>query len=130
MSERCDLLITNLNAATMDPSIAGGYGVIEDAAIAVTKGRIVWIGPRRDLPECTPDRIVDGEGQWATPGLIDCHTHLVYGGHRAGEFARRLGERVTKKWLALAGVLFLPCGRHGVPVPRTCISWLSPVCTP
>ncbi|WP_444918542.1 imidazolonepropionase [Microbulbifer sp. JMSA003] len=91
MSERCDLLITNLNAATMDPSIAGGYGVIEDAAIAVTKGRIVWIGPRRDLPECTPDRIVDGEGQWATPGLIDCHTHLVYGGHRAGEFARRLG---------------------------------------
>ncbi|WP_444928950.1 imidazolonepropionase [Microbulbifer sp. SSSA002] len=91
MSERCDLLITNLNAATMDPSIAGGYGVIEDAAIAVTKGRIVWIGPRRELPECTPDLIVDGEGQWATPGLIDCHTHLVYGGHRAGEFARRLG---------------------------------------
>ncbi|MCO1335027.1 imidazolonepropionase [Microbulbifer sp. OS29] len=91
MSERCDLLITNLNVATMDPSIAGGYGVIEDAAIAVTKGRIVWIGPRRDLPGCTSDHIVDGEGQWATPGLIDCHTHLVYGGHRAGEFARRLG---------------------------------------
>ncbi|MFA0813430.1 imidazolonepropionase [Microbulbifer epialgicus] len=91
MTERCDLLITNVNAATMDPSIVGGYGAVEDAAVAVTGGKIVWLGPRRELPDCTPDQIIDGEGQWLTPGLIDCHTHLVYGGHRAGEFARRLG---------------------------------------
>ncbi|WP_444937978.1 imidazolonepropionase [Microbulbifer sp. JMSA002] len=91
MTERCDLLITNVNAATMDPSIAGGYGAVEDAAVAVTGGKIVWLGPRRELPACAPDKVIDGEGQWLTPGLIDCHTHLVYGGHRAGEFARRLG---------------------------------------
>ncbi|WP_444910776.1 imidazolonepropionase [Microbulbifer sp. TRSA005] len=91
MTERCDLLITNMNAATMDPSIAGGYGAVEDAAVAVTGGKIVWLGPRRELPDCAPDKVIDGEGQWLTPGLIDCHTHLVYGGHRAGEFARRLG---------------------------------------
>ncbi|SDK54721.1 imidazolonepropionase [Microbulbifer yueqingensis] len=91
MTERCDLLLTNLHAATMDPSIPGGYGAVEDAAVAVTGGRIVWIGPRRELPECTADRVIDGEGQWLTPGLVDCHTHLVYGGHRASEFARRLG---------------------------------------
>ncbi|GAB2903413.1 imidazolonepropionase [Microbulbifer echini] len=91
MTERCDLLITNVNAATMDPSIAGGYGAVEDAAVAVTGGKIVWLGPRRELPDCAPDEVIDGEGQWLTPGLIDCHTHLVYGGHRAGEFARRLG---------------------------------------
>ncbi|WP_444923915.1 imidazolonepropionase [Microbulbifer sp. DLAB2-AF] len=91
MTERCDLLITNVNAATMDPSIAGGYGAVEDAAVAVTGGKIVWLGPRRELPDCAPDKVIDGEGQWLTPGLIDCHTHLVYGGHRAGEFARRLG---------------------------------------
>jgi imidazolonepropionase len=75
----------------MDPSIAGGYGAVEDAAVAVTGGKIVWLGPRRELPDCAPDKVIDGEGQWLTPGLIDCHTHLVYGGHRAGEFARRLG---------------------------------------
>ncbi|WP_237067721.1 imidazolonepropionase [Microbulbifer guangxiensis] len=91
MTERCDLLITNANAATMDPSIPGGYGAIEDVAIAVTGGRIVWIGPRQELPDCAADETVDGEGCWVTPGLIDCHTHLVYGGHRASEFARRLG---------------------------------------
>ncbi|WGL15712.1 imidazolonepropionase [Microbulbifer bruguierae] len=91
MTERCDLLITNVHAATMDPSLPGAYGAIEDAAVAVTGNKIVWIGPRRDLPETTADQIIDGEGQWLTPGLIDCHTHLVYGGHRAGEFARRLG---------------------------------------
>ncbi|WP_105102327.1 imidazolonepropionase [Microbulbifer pacificus] len=91
MTERCDLLITNVHAATMDPSLPGAYGAIEDAAVAVTGNKIVWIGPRRELPECAADQIVDGEGQWLTPGLIDCHTHLVYGGHRASEFARRLG---------------------------------------
>ncbi|WP_288131679.1 imidazolonepropionase [Microbulbifer sp.] len=91
MTERCDLLITNVHAATMDPSMPGAYGAIEDAAVAVTGNKIVWIGPRRELPDTAADQIIDGEGQWLTPGLIDCHTHLVYGGHRAGEFARRLG---------------------------------------
>lgn len=91
MTERCDLLITNVHAATMDPSVAGAYGPVEDAALAVTGGKIVWLGPRSELPECSADHILDGEGQWLTPGLIDCHTHLVYGGHRASEFARRLG---------------------------------------
>nr|WP_010132366.1 imidazolonepropionase [Microbulbifer agarilyticus] len=91
MTERCDLLITNVHAATMDPSLPGAYGAVEDAAVAVTGNKIVWIGPRRELPETTADLVIDGEGQWLTPGLIDCHTHLVYGGHRASEFARRLG---------------------------------------
>ncbi|MBY6191215.1 imidazolonepropionase [Microbulbifer agarilyticus] len=91
MTERCDLLITNVHAATMDPSLPGAYGAVEDAAVAVTGNKIVWIGPRRELPETAADLVIDGEGQWLTPGLIDCHTHLVYGGHRASEFARRLG---------------------------------------
>lgn len=86
----------------MDPSIPGAYGAIGDAAVAVTGGKIVWLGPRGELPECTPDRVYDGEGQWLTPGLIDCHTHLVYGGHRAGEFSRRLGGESYED-MALAG---------------------------
>lgn len=91
MTERCELLITNIHAATMNPSLPGAYGAVEDAAVAVTGGRIVWLGPRKELPDTAADKTVDGEGRWLTPGLVDCHTHLVYGGHRASEFARRLG---------------------------------------
>lgn len=86
----------------MDPSIPGAYGAITDAAVAITGDKIVWLGPRDKLPKCTPDRVYDGEGQWLTPGLIDCHTHLVYGGHRAGEFSRRLGGESYED-MALAG---------------------------
>ncbi|WHI51435.1 hypothetical protein P3339_00945 [Microbulbifer sp. MLAF003] len=125
MTERCDLLITNVNAATMDPSIVGAYGAVEDAAVAVTGGKIVWLGPRRELPDCTPDEVIDGEGQWLTPGLIDCHTHLVYGGHRAGEFARRLGERAMKKWPAPVVALFLQCAPPVQPVPSSYIDYLN-----
>ncbi|MEX2961863.1 imidazolonepropionase [Microbulbifer sp. TYP-18] len=106
MTERCDLLITNVHAATMDPSVSGAYGAVEDAAVAITGDRIVWLGPRRELPHCAADHNIDGEGGWLTPGLIDCHTHLVYGGHRASEFARRLGgESYTEVALSGGGIL-------------------------
>ena len=64
---------------------------IPDAAMAVRDGKILWLGARRALPE--PLRAWPHEnlnGAWVTPGLVDCHTHLVYGGHRADEFALRL----------------------------------------
>jgi imidazolonepropionase len=77
------MLLTNLKAATMDR----GYGLIEDAAILVEDGRIAWIGPRSEAPA---GAAADCEGRLATPGLIDCHTHLVYGGSRAHEFEQRL----------------------------------------
>jgi imidazolonepropionase len=78
------MLLTNLNAATM----RDGYGLIEDAAVLVEGGSIAWVGPRREAPP-DPDAL-DCGGRLATPGLIDCHTHLVYGGNRAGEFEQRL----------------------------------------
>jgi imidazolonepropionase len=85
-----DCLITDCHVATM----AGdeGYGEIRDAAIAVQDGRIAWIGPEDDLPEMAEDALdeVTLNGAWVTPGLIDCHTHLVYGGQRANEFEMRL----------------------------------------
>ncbi|MHA1153892.1 MAG: imidazolonepropionase [Alphaproteobacteria bacterium] len=69
------------------------YGAIEDGAIAVTEGRIAWVGPRAELPG-TPESLArevhDLAERWLTPGLIDCHTHLVYGGDRAAEFELRL----------------------------------------
>jgi imidazolonepropionase len=66
-------------------------GAIRDGALAVSDGRIAWVGARRDLPPALSAREeIDGRGGWLTPGLIDCHTHLVYAGNRAREFERRL----------------------------------------
>ena len=70
---------------------ACGATTVPDAAIVVEQGRIAWVGVHVDLPESyrhLPQH--DGQGAWVTPGLVDCHTHLVYGGQRASEFAMRL----------------------------------------
>src|SRR3954468_10569972 len=83
-----DLLLTNLRLATMQPGGAP-YGEVPFDAMALHQGRIAWIGASGDAPPAAER--VDGGGRWATPGLIDCHTHLVYGGNRAREFEMRLG---------------------------------------
>jgi imidazolonepropionase len=96
-----DLLLTDLNVATM----ADGhepYGAIENAAIAISAGRIAWIGPEADLPgEEAANRRSLG-GRWLTPALIDCHTHLVFAGNRAAEFEQRLSG-ATYEEIARAG---------------------------
>lgn len=78
--------------ATLDPALEG-YGEIRDGALASRAGRIVWVGPEGDLPapprECARE-VHDLEGGWLTPGLVDCHTHLVFAGDRSGEFEARL----------------------------------------
>jgi len=69
------------------------YGRIEDGALAVSGGKIRWLGRRRALPagaSSDAGRIHDGKGRWVTPGLVDCHTHLVYAGSRAADFEMRL----------------------------------------
>ncbi len=69
-----------------------GLGIVEAGAIAAGGGRIVFAGPQDALSAASHARarVIDCEGRWITPGLIDCHTHLVYGGDRAQEFERRL----------------------------------------
>ena len=68
----------------------GRYSVMEDAAIVTNAGLIEWIGPRAELAPVDAERSVDLGGAWVTPGLIDCHTHAVFGGNRSGEFEQRL----------------------------------------
>ena len=68
----------------------GVYSIIEDAAILTSGERIEWIGPRQSLPVTADARVVELNGAWVTPGLIDCHTHTVFGGNRSGEFEQRL----------------------------------------
>ncbi|NIE76007.1 imidazolonepropionase [Pantoea sp. Ap-967] len=75
------------HAATLSE---GRYSVIEDAAIVTHEGLIEWIGPRAELALVKAERTVDLGGAWVTPGLVDCHTHAVFGGNRSGEFEQRL----------------------------------------
>ena len=80
-----DLVIHNVHLATMEH----GYGELLDAAIAVKDGRIAWFGPGDELP-ASGAVLFDGQGCWLTPGLIDCHTHIVHAGNRSDEFEARL----------------------------------------
>ncbi|MES2261052.1 MAG: imidazolonepropionase [Pseudomonadota bacterium] len=87
MGATWDALITNVQLATM----VGGYGEQRDAAIAVKDGRIAWIGASADAQAEGMAAVVhDGAGRWLTPGLVDCHTHIVHAGNRSDEFEARL----------------------------------------
>jgi imidazolonepropionase len=86
-TEEVDSLWVNVHLATM--TATGPYGMVKDGAMAIGGDKIAWIGKRTDLPadlESRVDHVYDGQSGWITPGLIDCHTHLVYAGSRAREF--------------------------------------------
>ncbi len=68
----------------------GNYSIIEDAALVTVGSLIEWIGPRSEVPAADYAQVHDLHGAWVTPGLIDCHTHTVFGGNRSGEFEQRL----------------------------------------
>ena len=74
----------------MDPDVPAPFGAIEDGAIAIQDGRIIRVGRRVELAGMKAHKIERLDGAWVTPGLVDCHTHLVFGGNRAGEFEQRL----------------------------------------
>ena len=96
-----DTLLTDINVATMLPGGAP-YGPIENAAIALANGSIAWIGPQSELAETSANETRSLGGCWATPALIDCHTHLVFGGNRATEHEQRL-EGASYEDIARAG---------------------------
>ena len=86
-----DYIIHNVNIATLSDQYTSEdnpYGVIENSAIGINGGVITYLGAYD--PELETHDTLDAQGQWLTPGLIDCHTHLVYGGNRANEFEMRL----------------------------------------
>src|SRR3954453_14621581 len=90
MAERFDRIWHHARLATVRADLPD-LGVIEQGVIASRDGRIVFAGGRADFPsDADAAERIDCGGRWITPGLVDCHTHLVYGGHRANEFAMRL----------------------------------------
>ncbi len=80
----------------------GKYSIIEQAAIVTSGALIEWIGPEAQADATACDAVVDLNGAWVTPGLIDCHTHTVFGGNRSGEFEQRL-QGVSYAEIAAAG---------------------------
>ncbi|WP_176479192.1 imidazolonepropionase [Mesorhizobium sp. WSM3860] len=92
----------NARLATM--AEGAGLGIVEKGAVAVRDGLIVYAGAEADIPASFGQGIetVDCAGRWITPGLIDCHTHLVYAGNRANEFEMRLAG-ATYEEVARAG---------------------------
>jgi imidazolonepropionase len=96
-----DLLLTNVRIATMRD--VDGYGAIPDGALGIRGGIIVFAGASHDVPrDATATHAIDAQRRWATPGLVDCHTHVVYAGNRAGEFEQRL-EGASYADIAAAG---------------------------
>lgn len=97
-----DTLWLNARLATMTPGGAP-YGTIADGALAARDGAIAWVGARADLP-AAPERlaaqVIDARGRWITPGLVDPHTHLVFGGDRVADFERRVAG---ESYVAAAG---------------------------
>jgi imidazolonepropionase len=84
-----DTVWKNAQLATLAPG-ADGLGIVAKGAVICANGRIVYAGPEAEMPQAGGVRVIDCEGRLITPGLVDCHTHLVYGGDRAQEFEMRL----------------------------------------
>ena len=103
LPQQVDSLWLDGHIATM--AAETGYGIITNGAIAVANGQIVWIGPQAQLPDQAHRRAIEVhrlKGGWVTPGLIDCHTHIVYAGDRANEFEMRL-DGASYQEIAQAG---------------------------
>ena len=96
-----DLLLTDARIATMQRDRAA-YGVIDDGVIAVADGSIAWVGTSADMPASDAAQSISLQDKWITPALIDCHTHLVFGGNRASEFEQRL-QGASYEEIARAG---------------------------
>lgn len=111
-TERWDGLIVGASLATLDGD--AGYGAIVDGALGWRDGVLTHVGARADLP-ATPDAladdVIDAGGGWITPGLVDCHTHVVFAGDRAAEFEQRL-QGADYEQIARGGGGILSTVRH------------------
>ncbi len=103
----CQKIWINAQVATMDPRVKAPYGLLRDHSIGVQDGKIVFISPMQVInTDDFKGEIIDAGGNFLTPGLIDSHTHLIYGGQRSGEFTQRLsGSSYTEISRTGGGIL-------------------------
>ncbi|GGD37371.1 imidazolonepropionase [Pseudoxanthomonas indica] len=106
MTQAHELAHTGLLVGARLITLAGneGYGIVEDAALGWRQGRLDFVGALQDVPDAWRSErdVVDAQGRWITPGLIDCHTHAVFAGDRASEFEQRL-QGASYEEIARAG---------------------------
>ncbi len=100
MTTTSDLVIHNARVMTCDPARAG-LGIIDHGAIAITGGHVAWVGVDGDKPAAA--RTIDARGALVTPGLVDCHTHAIFAGDRAGEFGMRAAGKTYLEIAAAGG---------------------------
>ena len=99
------MLLTNIGQLVTNTSgVPGDLGILRDAAVVIEGGAIAWVGSMAEIPRTHPDTVVvDLEGRAMLPGFVDAHTHLVFAGDRADEFARRLRGESYEQILAAGG---------------------------
>ena len=90
LPQAVDTLIYNTQVMTMDQSHGTPYGLLNNTAVGILDGKITWLGATATASDINANKVIDGQGQFLSPGLIDCHTHLVFAGSRAHEFEQRL----------------------------------------
>ena len=102
------MLITHIGElVTNDPAHGGLLGVIEDAAVLMCDEKVTWVGTTSDLPDDTdPDKHIDAGGAAVVPGFVDAHTHAVFAGDRADEFAMRMAGASYEEILAAGGGIY------------------------
>ena len=109
--------------------VAGGspYGAIADGALVARDGRIAWVGPRAELPDMYRHEAGhDLKGGWLTPGLIDCHTHLVFAGERSGEFEGGCWAAATRRRQGQAAASCPPSRRRARRAKPSCSRVVQP----
>src|SRR5687768_11370682 len=95
-----ELVLRNARLMTCDPA-QFGLGMIDRGAVAIANGQVAWVGPDGERPRA--DRELDCEGTLVTPGLVDCHTHAIFAGDRANEFAMRAEGKAYLEIAAAGG---------------------------
>ena len=113
-----DRLLVDCNIATFEEKPGNPLGLIENAAIGISDGKIVRVGKRTELAGFRAKEVVALGGAWVTPGLIDCHTHLVFGGTRADEHAMRRAGASYEEIAKAGGGIASTVARTGLPLLR------------
>src|SRR5919204_577807 len=123
MSKRFDRIWHNARLATMRADMPD-LGVIENALVAACDGRIVFAGARSGFPaDADAAEWINCAGRWITPGLVDCHTHLVFGGNRAHEFELRLQGASYEEIARAGGGIVSTVGPHPAGRYQDDVSW-------
>ena len=115
-----DRLLVDCRIATLEAAPGDPLGIVDNGAIGIADGKIVRVGKRTELAGFRAREVVALGGAWVTPGLIDCHTHLVFGGNRADEHAMRRAGATYEEIAKAGGGIASTVARTATRQTRSC----------